>query len=105
MPRPSYKQIAHKKFEEAINVLLIQEADLMTLASGVWLDQQWKVGWMATMLAVSAYSEWERFIENLIYAHLCQDTSQLAATLGLSLPRQMSQDICEVMLTSSYRLT
>lgn len=100
MPRPSYKQIAHKKFEEAIDVLLIQETDLMTLASGVWVNQQWKVDWMATMLAVSAYSEWERFTENLIYAHLCHDTSQLAATLGLNLPRQMSRDTCEAMLTS-----
>jgi len=100
MPRPSYKQIAHKDFEDAIDDLLIQEADLVTLASGFWLEQHWKVEWMGTMLAVSAYSEWERFTENLIYAHLCQDTSQLAATLGLNLPRQMSRDICEAMLTS-----
>ena len=100
MPRPSYKQIAHNDFEEAIDVLLTQEADLMTLASGFWLEQHWKVEWMTTMLAVSAYSEWERFIENLIYAHLCHDTSQLAATLGLNLPRKMSRDICEAMLTS-----
>jgi hypothetical protein len=56
MPRLSYKQIAHKDFEDTIDVLLTQEADLMTLAGGVWLDQHWKVGWMATMLAVSAYS-------------------------------------------------
>ena len=100
MPRPSYKQIAHNDFKYAIDVLLTQEADLMTLASGFWLDQQWNLDWMATMLAVSAYSEWERFTENLIYAHLCHDTSQLAATLGLNLPRQMSRDICEAMLTS-----
>jgi len=100
MPRPSYKQIAHKKFEDKIDILLTQETDLITLASGVWLEQHWKVEWMATMLAVSAYSEWERFTEYLIYAHLCHDTSQLAATLGLNLPRQMSRDICEAMLTS-----
>jgi hypothetical protein len=67
MPIPSYKQIAHKDFEDAIDDLLLQEADLMTLASGFWLEQHWKVEWMSTMFAVSAYSEWERFIENLIY--------------------------------------
>jgi hypothetical protein len=100
MPRPSYKQIAHSDFEEAIDVLLTQESDLMILANGVWLDQDWKVEWIATMLAVSAYSEWERFIENLIYAHLCHDTSQLAATLGLNLSRKMTRDTCEAMFTS-----
>ena len=100
MPRPSYKQIAHNDFEEAINVLFTQEADLLMLANGVWLNQNWKVEWMATMLVVSAYSEWERFTENLIYAHLCHDTSQLAATLGLNLPPKMTRDTCEAMLTS-----
>lgn len=100
MPRPSYKQIAHNDFEDAIDILLTQEADLVTLANEVWLDQHWKVDWMATMLAVSAYSEWEIFTEKLIYAHLCQNTSQLAATLGLNLPPKMTRDTCEAMLTS-----
>lgn len=56
--------------------------------------------WLLEMALVSACTRWERFTERLFYAYLNRDSSRLSRALGLKLPKNLTDEMCEALFTT-----
>jgi hypothetical protein len=99
MPRLSAIARAYRDFESQLDVLLELEGHIAHFAADEWKGQKWKVNWYCTMIALSAYSEWERLVEKIVISSLAANTVPIALTLGLSIPSKVSLDVSEALLT------
>jgi hypothetical protein len=56
--------------------------------------------WAYEMLALNAVTAWDDFTEEIFYGALNRDSSALAKTLGLTLPKHLTLPLCEALFTS-----
>lgn len=99
MSRLSSIARAYRDFESQLDDLLVLEGHIAHLAAGEWKGQKWKINWYSTMIALSAYSEWERLVEKIVISSVSANTTSIASTLELSLPSRVPLEVSEAMLT------
>src|SRR6266545_3378242 len=56
--------------------------------------------WAYEMLAVSAVTAWSDFAEDIFYGSINRDSSALAKTVGLALPKHLALPLCEALFTT-----
>jgi hypothetical protein len=57
--------------------------------------------WIFELLAVNLVTAWSDFVEDIVYALVNRNSSVLAATLDLDLPRHLTLPTCEAVFTTN----
>ncbi len=102
MPRPFKLQVRRDRYLQDLDEIEKFYVSLVALVQPgqAWAGEQWKLLMGTELIAINAFSCWEHFSHDVVTLALAQDTTALARTTGLSIPRKVTSDVAEALLTS-----
>lgn len=94
------------EFQQAVEEIRTVATDVQ-IALGrraLWGQHQWRGYMVAEGLLAHAFTEWEDFSARVVVLTLSKDTTRLATTTGLNIPKRVAEDLAEALLTTRHYL-
>lgn len=91
-----------KSIKKTAEAFCIQAAGVTAFAEGCRTKLGKKeASWAYDYAVIALYREFENLMKNALVGAINNDSSTTSATLGITLPRHLSFDVCEFLVTGS----